>query len=113
MDNEELMMEEETFGNVDKLFDEDNDDLIYLTDNEGKEWAFDQLAVVPHEGVMYALLHQHDGAEDTEESTAVSVFAIVINEEGEGDLEMVEDEDLSDAVFEKFVAMLDETEDEE
>ena len=42
---------------VEKLFDEDNDDIIELTQDDGKIVKFEQIGVVIFETHYYAILH--------------------------------------------------------
>ena len=80
---------------VEKLFDENNDDIIELENADGKSVKFEQIAVVTYNSQYYAILHPVDVKEDE-----VVVFHIV--EDDEDILDLVIDEDLSKKVLEVY-----------
>ncbi len=88
---------------LDKLFDENNEENITLYDDEGNASEFEQVALVPYEDKMYALLHPID-VEDCDEGEVV-IFYI---DEDEELLTVVEDESLADTVFEEFLKLLED-----
>ena len=91
---------------VDRLFDENNDEKIYVKDNGGKEIEFEQVAVVDYKEKYYAILHPVTEIEGVEEDEA---FVFEINED-EDCLEIVDDFDLAEKVFEEYYKLLDEEE---
>ena len=94
---------------VDRLFDENNDEKIYVKDNGGKEIEFEQVAVVDFEENYYAVLHPTSPIEGVNEDEAL-VF--LIDEEGD-QLVYVEDDRVIDGVYGEYMQMLEELEDEE
>ena len=94
---------------VDRLFDENNDEKIYVKDNGGKEIEFEQVAVVDFEENYYAILHPTSPIEGVNEDEAL-VF--MIDEEGD-QLVYEEDDRVIDGVYEEYRLMLEELEDEE
>lgn len=92
---------------LDALLDPENDDTITLTDDENNQFVFDQVAVVPHENNIYALLAPHDHIEGIGEDEAV-VMKVFTNENGEELLETIVDDKLLDVIFEKYYKMFDE-----
>ena len=89
---------------VDRLFDENNDDRIFVKDNDGKEIEFEQVAVVDFEERYYAVLHAVEPIDGVAEDEAL-VFLI---DEDKDQLVYVEDERVIDGVYEEFCQMLDE-----
>ena len=49
---------------VEKLFDEDNDDIIELDQGDGKTIKFEQVAVVAYNSQYYAIMHPLELKED-------------------------------------------------
>lgn len=92
---------------LDALLDPKNDDTITLTDDENNQFEFDQVAVVPHENEIYALLTPHDHIEGIGEDEAV-VMKVYTNENGEEVLESIVDDKLLDVIFDKYYKMFDE-----
>ena len=93
---------------VDRLFDESNEDKIYVKDNDGKEIEFEQVAVVDYCENYYAVLKPTSAIEGVAEDECV-VF--LIDEEGD-QLVYEEDESVIDGVYAEFCAMLDELDEE-
>ena len=71
-----------------QLLDPKNDENIFLFDEKGDYVELEQIAVIPHDNQLYALLRPLDADDD-----AAAVFKIV--PEDEETLESVEDEDLA------------------
>jgi uncharacterized protein YrzB (UPF0473 family) len=94
---------------VDRLFDENNDEKIYVKDNGGKEIEFEQVAVVDFEENYYAVLHPTSPIEGVNEDEAL-VF--LIDEDGD-QLVYEEDDRIIDGVYGEYMQMLEELEDEE
>ena len=92
---------------VDKLFDDNNFESIFIKDNNGKEIEFDQVALVDYEGNYYAIrmpLTKLEGVEEDE----VLIFRI---DEEKDCLVYLEDEKIANEVMD--VLMADDGEDEE
>jgi uncharacterized protein YrzB (UPF0473 family) len=98
------MSEKEKY--VDRLFDESNEEKIYVKDNDGKEIEFEQVAVVDYCENYYALLYPVTKIEGVGED---EVVAFLIDEEND-QLVYVEDEEIIDGVFAEFCKMMDEQE---
>jgi len=86
-------------------------DYVTLTDDEGKEEEFEHLATIDYEGETYMAFTPVNSTED--EETAEVVILKVEEEDGEDMLVTVDDEDLLDKVFEKFLEMEEDEEDDE
>lgn len=93
---------------IEKLLDENNNDNIVLYDENGEAVEFEQIALIVLDGNVYPLLHPLVQEEGIDEDTGI-VFQIVVADDGEEILEVVDDEDVVDAVFEEYYALLEET----
>jgi hypothetical protein len=91
---------------VDKLFEADNNENIILYDEDDSKTEFEQVAVVDYKEKYYAILHPVTEVEGVEEDEA---FVFEINED-EDCLEIVDDFDLAEKVFEEYYKLLDEEE---
>ena len=86
-----------------------DENIIELIDDEsGESVQFLHLATLMHEGMEYIAVT--DAAEDDEECGVF--FMEIISEDGEDSYSPVEDEQLQDALFQQFVALMDEEDDE-
>lgn len=94
---------------IDRFFDEENDDKIFLKDNDGKEIEFEQVATVDYEANYYAILHPLSKVDGVGEDEGV-VFLI---DEVEDKLVYIDDTDIIDGVFAAFCEMLDDYDEEE
>ncbi len=95
---------------------ENMDHRIELVDEDGETVLFDHLATVEHEGEYYIMLSEiEDEALETDDEGEVSVVIMKIEQDDEGNdcYVCVEDEALQEVLFNKFVAMMDEAEDED
>ena len=93
---------------IDRLFDEENDDKIYVKDNDGREIEFEQVAVVDFCENYYAILYPTSAIEGVGEDEAV-VF--LIDEEND-QLVYVEDDSIIDGVYDEYCKMLEELDEE-
>ena len=97
---------EEFKSAVDMLLDKDDDDDIVLFNEAGDKVQFEQIAVVPIEETIYAILKPTTEMEDVKEDEAI-VFKIVETDDDEW-LEIEEDDATIDKVFEIYYKMLKE-----
>lgn len=87
--------------------------IIELTDEDGVTSQFEYLTTIDHEGELYVVLMLLQDEEQDDEEGEVLILKIEKDEEtGEDIYVSVDDDDVSQAVFEKFVAMMDEEEEE-
>ncbi len=94
---------------IDMLLDEDNDEPITLFDETGEPFSFEQVAVIPKDDNLYAILKplQHvDGLSDED----VIIFKIFETEDGDADMEMVTDDAEGEEVFEALRLLMEEAE---
>ncbi|MBQ9264902.1 MAG: DUF1292 domain-containing protein [Clostridia bacterium] len=83
--------------------------IIELTDEEGVTTQFEYLTTIDHEGNQYVVLMVLDDEEKDDEEGEVLILQIVQDEEtGEDMYVSVDDEAVSQAVFDQFLAMMDE-----
>ena len=92
---------------LDVLLDEDNEDPITLYDENSKPIRFDQVAVIPLEERLFAILKPLDEVKGVADDEAI-VFAINENEGGETTLMVETDEPLAMRVFDEYYKLLDE-----
>ena len=89
-----------------------DENIIELIDDEtGDTVQFELLAGIEYEGKQYIALAE---AEETEEeSCEVFIMEVATEEDGSESYIQVDDEAVQEAVFNKFLKMMDEAEDDE
>lgn len=92
---------------LEMILDEDCDENIVLFDEDGESTEFEQIAVIPLDDQLYCILRPID-MPDLEEDEAF-VFAISSDDE-EGSLDLVEDDDIVEEVFQLYYTLLDDEE---
>ena len=92
---------------IEKLLDENNDEVIVLFNENGEEVAFEQIAVVPLDGVIYAILKPVKPMFGVGEDEGL-VFKIV-EIDNEDCLVLVGDEEEINAVFDVYDKLLEES----
>ena len=100
---EEGMIEEELL-----LEDEMDSNVVELTDEDGNVAQFEYLDTVEHKGESYVVFMavEEDTEEDEEEEGEVVILQIAQDDEGEDIYVTVEDDELVQEVFEKFMESL-------
>ena len=100
---------------IEKNVPEMEDNIIELTDENGETTQFEYLATIEHEDKLYVALMLLEGAADeaNEDEGEVLILEIAKDENGEDVYVSVEDDAVSEQVFNKFLAMMDEEEDAE
>lgn len=107
--SKKVEMEEENPDIIDILLDEDNKDPIVLVDGNGRKLSFEQIAVIPHNDKIYAVLKPIDKIENVQDDEAIVFF--VEEEDGKEPVLRVEtDEKVAIDVFEEYYNLLDEAE---
>ena len=90
------------------ILDEKNKEPIVLSDEEGKKFTFEQIAVIPYNDKVYAVLKPVDKIDGVNDDEAI-VF--VVDERPTGSVLMVEsDEKVAISVFDEYYNLLDEAE---
>ena len=103
-DNEKNLRMEEGGENDNEL-----PEIIELTDDDGNVTRFEYMTTIDYEGELYvALMLADEEEEDEEEEGNVVILKIEQDENGEDIYVSIEDEALADAVFQKFLEMVDE-----
>lgn len=106
---EKKQEEKEAIDIVDILLDEDNEDPITLYDENDKAVKFDQVAVIPLNNNLYAILKPIDEMEGVADDEAI-VFAVKQDKNGESMLEIEIDEPTAIKVFDEYYNLLDKAE---
>lgn len=91
---------------IDMLLDENNTDPIVLYNENNEDVSFEQIALIPIDGQVYAILKPLGDFEGVGEDEAL-VFTIA-EDDGEDVLVVEDREEIIDAVFEEYYAMLAE-----
>ena len=85
--------------------------IIELTDEDGVTTQFEYLTTIDHEGELYVVLMLLDDENTDDEEGEVLILKIEKDPETDEDIYVsVDDDAVSQAVFEKFVALMDEEE---
>lgn len=92
--------------------DEEESNLVELTDEDGVTTKFGYLATVEHDGGTYVVLEvaENEGEADMDDEGEVIILKVETDENGEDFYVSVDDDDISQAVFDKFTAMEEEDE---
>lgn len=83
-------------------------EIIELTDDDGNVTRFEYMTTIDYQGELYVALMLADDEENDEEEGNVVILKIEQDENGEDIYVSIEDEALADAVFQKFLDMVDE-----
>ena len=110
--------EKEVKSPIDCLFDEENTDPITLYNEKGEEVLFEQIAIIPLEERIFAILKPMKQLEGVGEDEALAFEIIETEEDAEtGEhseyLELVGDIDLIDKVFDVYNKLMDEEEEKQ
>lgn len=93
---------------------EEENNIIELIDENGEAVQFEHLATLEHEGEYYIALMLLDEEHHVEDDEGEVVIMKIEEEDGEECYVYVEDEAVQEAVFTKFLALMEEAaEDEE
>ena len=90
---------------IEMLLDENCNDNIVLYDENGEGTEFEQIAVIPMDDNLYFILRPI-GMDDLDEDVAF-VFELIETEE-EASIDLVEDDDIIDRVFEIYNTLFEE-----
>ena len=101
---------ENNMSAIEKLFDENNNDNIVLYNDKGEATEFEQAAIVPLGGKIYAILSL---ATPTENIADDEGFVFEIDAEAEHpSFNLVDDEEIIDEVFSLYEGLLELMEEE-
>ena len=91
---------------IDALFDVNNSENIVLYNEKDEAVEFEQIALIPLNEVVYAILKPTQKVEGVADDEAF-VFEIVEDEENGDSLKLVEDDKLIDEVFVEYNKLLE------
>jgi len=94
---------------LDVLLDEENDSPITLYDEKDKAIKFEQVAIIPIDEKLYAILKPIDEMEDVAEDEAL-VFLIDEKSEKDSQLIVITDETIAMQVFDEYYKLLESIE---
>ena len=89
---------------------EENNIIELIDDATGESVSFEHLATIEHEGAYYIALTEVTEEEDEDGECEVIIMRIDQDEDGNDCYVQVEDEDEQQAVFDKFIALMEEEE---
>ncbi len=89
---------------LDKIYDEENSEAIVLTNENGQEIAFEQIALIPQNEKVYIIMKPVQPLEGLGEDEGL-VFLI---DEGLRRFELVVDEEIIDQVFAVYDELVEE-----
>ena len=92
----------EDYSLIETLLDPDNESVITLMSEDNKIIEFDQIAVIPYENELYAILKPITHIDGVGEDEAL-VFRLNVEEDS---LEIINDFDLCDNVFDIYYDLL-------
>lgn len=98
-------MEKQQLHPIDMLMDEKNMDNIVLYDEDGNKQEFEQIAILPYEGDVYAILRPLDEGLAEDEAKAYLLQEV----EDDINLAEVEDDELLDALFEVYQKLINQS----
>jgi len=78
-----------------RLLDEDNDENVFLFDENGNEVELEQIATILHEGQIYAIMRPLDAEED-------EAIVFLIDPKDEESISVVESEELAEKILELY-----------
>jgi len=91
---------------LERLYDDNDNSSIILYDEDGNEVSFDQVAVIPYDGELYAILKPTTKMEGVSEDEAF-VFEFRELDNGNIDIAPCENDDISELVFQEYYKLLD------
>lgn len=102
-------LEEREEDVLDILLDENNDSPITLFDENEKAVKFEQVAIIPDNENIYAILKPIDDMDGVADDEAI-VFLVDFDEDGHSLLTIEQNEETAIRVFDKYYTLLDEEE---
>lgn len=109
---EELSMADDIKNNIPEE-EELPEGIIELTDEDGVTSQFEYLTTIEYQDELYVVLMLLDNEEQDDDEGEVLILKIEKDPETDEDIYVsVEDDAVSQAVFDQFVAMMDEEEEE-
>lgn len=95
---------------LDVLLDEENKEPIVLVDDQGKNYAFDQIAIIPYNDKIYAVLKPITEMANVRDDEAIVFY---VDESGDKTVLRVElDERIAIDVFNEYYDLLEKSDEE-
>ena len=89
---------------IEKILDDNNCDDIFLTNElTGEELPFEQVATIPYNDIVYAILSPKKSTDDL--SAGEGIVFKIIEEDGDSVLVMEEDEKIADKIYDIYEDM--------
>ena len=88
------------------------DNIVELVDDEGKNVKFEFLMALEHEGAEYILLTPAEEIDGVDEDEVV-ILKVDTDDKGEDVYVTIDDENLMETLFEKYLKMVESEEDED
>lgn len=86
---------------------EEERELIYLTDEDGKEFPFELLDIIDYKDEQYAVFFPaEDSEESAEDDGEVVILKVISQEDDSAEFVSIDDEAVLDAVFDIFMENL-------
>lgn len=94
--------------------EENNSSIIELVDEQGESVEFEHLMTLEHENEYYIVLMalEQEDQEDEDEEGEVLILKLEKDEKGEDCYVTIDDDEVTQAVFDKFVAAIEAEDDE-
>ena len=87
---------------------QENDNLVQLQDENGKDVNFEHLMTIEHEGNYYVVLEATEDTDDCKEGEAI-ILKIIRDEDSDEDVyATIEDEDEYQRVFQRCLEVMEE-----
>lgn len=91
---------------------EEEDDIVELEDEDGNVLNFYHIATFPFEGKDYVVFQPAEKYDVIEEDEVV-IYELKTDENGEDSYEFIEDDELLDKVFDEFLRLVEEANEED
>lgn len=83
---------------------EEEKDIIYLTDEDGNEFPFELLDIIDYENEQYAVFFPADDSdESTDDDGEVVILKVISQDDDSAEFVSIDDEETLDAVFKTFM----------
>lgn len=107
-------MSENVMSTIDCLYDEDNNDIIFLLNEKGEQIGFEQIALIPLKEKTYVILKPVEKMEGVGEDEGLMFSIEDSKDDGQEYLVLVADEKIIDDVFDIYEDLIkDEVEENE
>ena len=93
--------------------EDDEDSVVVLTDEDGKDVEFQYVTTLERDGDEYVVLLAPESEEQDEDDGDVVILKIETDENGEETFVSIEDQELADSLFEEFIESIDEEDEDE